>query len=102
MCKISDINIDIIHSGTIDGTRYYFSAKSIGVSQILCDILCYYRLECQILAQILEEEFDMSENGYKIVSFYLENAQDGSRHYYFVLEKKMLYICNYENCTDTR
>ncbi len=91
MCKISDINIDIIHSGAIDGTTYYFSAKSIGVSQILCDILCYYRLECQTLVKILEEEFDMSENGYKIVSFYLE-ALHSSRHYYFVLEKKMLYI----------
>lgn len=73
---------------TIGNNRSYtIEANDISYNQVLCVIRRKEGCNSEFLYEILCNEFDMGENGYKVVSLSSKNSQDDI-FYYIVLEER--------------
>lgn len=73
---------------TIGNNRSYtIEANDISYNQVLCVIRREDGCNSEFLYEILCNEFDMSENGYKVVSLSSKNSQNDV-FYYIVLEER--------------
>ena len=73
---------------TIGNNRSYtIEANNISYNQVLCVIRREDGCNTEFLYEILCNEFDMGENGYKVVSLSSKNSQNDI-FYYIVLEER--------------
>lgn len=73
---------------TIGNNRAYtIEANDISYNQVLCVIRREDGCNAEFLYEILCNEFDMGENGYKVVSLSSKNSQNDI-FYYIVLEER--------------
>lgn len=72
---------------TESGNSYYIEATDISYNQVLCIIKRKSGCNLSLLNEVLHNNFDLSKNGYKIVSLSSKNTDDSMVFYYFILEK---------------